>query len=319
MALYEKSNTAVRTPYGKTDWFQVKTGVRQGCVLSPLLFITYMDKITKDANPEDDTINELLFADDQSLLGNTEKTLQEHVNNLNERCKQFNMKIGTTKTEAMKISKTPGPLNITVDNNKMKQVEEFKYLGSIFTQDGKIDREIEARIKKANTVTYQLAPILAHDSVSMETKRQLINSIFTPTLCYQAQTWTMNKSHQSKINACEMKCLRKTLNITRRDKVRNEIVRQQVGTTPCLKHIEKQRIKWFGHLTRLPADSMPARAYNQRMDGHKGRGRPRKRWIDGVKETLKNNNISMEQAIEDTRRRRLHLPSTPKGTRGRKK
>ena len=41
------------------------------------------------------------------------------------------MKISATKTEAMKISKTPGPLNITADNNRMKQVEEFKYLGSV--------------------------------------------------------------------------------------------------------------------------------------------------------------------------------------------
>ena len=55
--LYEKSESAVRTTVGMTNWFPVTAGVRQGCVLSPLLFIIYMDEITKDANSQSDSIN----------------------------------------------------------------------------------------------------------------------------------------------------------------------------------------------------------------------------------------------------------------------
>ena len=216
----------------------------------------------------------------------------------------------------MKVSRNHGPLNIHVSSTPLKQVKEFKYLGSTFSENGSIDREIEMRTQKANSVTYQLAPLLSHPNISMDTKRQLITSIFIPTLCYQCQTWTLNKSHESKITACEMKCLRKTLNITRRDRQRNEKVRATVGTESCLHFIEKQRLKWFGHLSRMPPSQPASRAYNIKHSGYKGRGRPRKRWIEGVKETLRKHNIPVERASELAYYRKLHLHSTLDGNRG---
>jgi hypothetical protein len=59
-AMYANSRSAVRTPTGLSNWFEVMSGVRQGCVLSPLLFIIYMDRITRDANPDPESLNELL-------------------------------------------------------------------------------------------------------------------------------------------------------------------------------------------------------------------------------------------------------------------
>ena len=63
-AIYANSKSAVRTTSGTSDWFPVTSGVRQGCNLSPLLFVIYMDQITKEANPDPEALNELMFADD---------------------------------------------------------------------------------------------------------------------------------------------------------------------------------------------------------------------------------------------------------------
>ena len=55
------------------------------------------------------------------------------------------MKISTT------VSKRPDELDININGTQLKQTNEFKYLGSMFTKTGKLDREIETRCQKANT------------------------------------------------------------------------------------------------------------------------------------------------------------------------
>ena len=221
------------------------------------------------------------------------------------------MKISIGKTETMKVSRNPGPLRIHINNNSLRQVQEFKYLGSTFTEDGRLNREIETRVQKANNVSYQLAPLLKHPNIPMTTKLQMINTIFIPTLTYQCQTWTMNKTLEQRITTCEMRCLRRAVNKTRRDKIRNSVIREMVGTTDVMHHIEHQRIKWFGHLMRLPTQHPAQRAYIMKFNGNKARGRPRKTWSDGVKETLTAHGIPLTQALRLVAERRLFLPATP--------
>ena len=60
----------------------------------------------------------------------------EHTSSLNSTCEEYDMKISVNKTETMKVSRTPGTLNIKINDTNLKQVKEFKYLGSIFTEDG---------------------------------------------------------------------------------------------------------------------------------------------------------------------------------------
>ena len=173
--------------------------------------------------------------------------------------------------------------------------------------------------RKQNAVSYQLAPLLKHPSIPMSTKAKLINSIFLPTLTYQCQTWTLTKTLEQKITTCEMKCLRRAVNKTRRDKIRNEVIRDLVGATPALQHIEQQRIKWFGHLIRMLTNQPALRAYTSRYSGWKTRGRPRRRWSDSVADTLREHGMSLHQASRFAADRRLYLPATPTGTSGRKK
>ena len=84
-------------------------------------------------------------------------------------------------------------------------------------------------------------------------------SIFTPTLTYQHQTCTLAKRLERKIATC--------------DKNRNEKIREMAGTTPIQHHIDRQRIKWFGHLTRIDTNQLAHEAYNTRVSGYKTRGR----------------------------------------------
>ena len=95
--------------------------------------------------------------------------------------------------------------------------------------------EIENMIQKDNNVGYQLAPLRKHSDIPMETKSKIINSIFVPTLTYQCLTWTMTMT-------CEMRCLRKAVNKSRRDMIPNTKIREKVGTKSIHHHMQQQRI-----------------------------------------------------------------------------
>ncbi|XP_076057800.1 uncharacterized protein LOC143035112 [Oratosquilla oratoria] len=167
----------------------------------------------------------------------------------------------------MKVSRTPSNHKISIDGTPLKQVSEFMYLDCIFTEDGRLNREIETRVQKANSISYQLAPFLKHPNIPIETKVKLINSIFIPTLTYQYQTWTLTKSLERKITTCEMRCLRRAVNKTRRDMIRNITTIEMVGTTPVLHYIQRQKIRWFGHLTLLKPHQLASKAYNKKISG----------------------------------------------------
>ena len=147
-AIYANSMRTLRTSEGLTDWFDITSGVRQGCVLSPLFFIIYMDRITKDDNLEPEAHKELLVADDQSQVHESEERLQEHTSSLNSTCEEHDMKVSINKTETMKVSRTSVTRNININDTNFKFVKNLIYFGSIFAEDGRMNRGFENRAQK---------------------------------------------------------------------------------------------------------------------------------------------------------------------------
>ncbi|GFS15323.1 RNA-directed DNA polymerase from mobile element jockey [Elysia marginata] len=182
-----------------------------------------MDRIAQAANPDQECLNELLFADDQALFSPDKDTLQEHINQLNRQCEAHGMRINIKKTEAIIISRNKTTTAFNIEGNALLNATEFKYLSSIFTKYGRIDREIEVRCQKANSISYQLAPLLKHESIPIATKARLINSIFLTTLTYQCQTWPLTQGLKNKLVTCEMRCLRKAVELIRQDGIKSEM------------------------------------------------------------------------------------------------
>ena len=83
--LYAGQEATIRTGHGTTDWFQIGTGVRQGCILSPCLFNLYAEYIMRNAGLEETqagikfagrNINNLRYADDTTLMAESEEELK---------------------------------------------------------------------------------------------------------------------------------------------------------------------------------------------------------------------------------------------------
>jgi hypothetical protein len=109
------------------------------------------------------------------------------------------MKINIKKTEVMTISWSNKQIHLKIENEDIQRTNIFIYLDSIFTEDGKTDREIETRIRNANNVSYLLAPLLKHTEMYIPTKRQMIKCICIPMLCYKSPKGTLNQTQTQKI------------------------------------------------------------------------------------------------------------------------
>ena len=99
MAMYEEATTVVKTAYGNTEGFNVRVGVHQGSVLSPLLFVIVMEAITR--NMRTGLPWELLYADDLALLAEGEEELREKLIKWKDCLKAKGMKVNIGKTKWM--------------------------------------------------------------------------------------------------------------------------------------------------------------------------------------------------------------------------
>ena len=113
--LYTGQEATVRTGHGTTDWFQIGKGVHQGCILSPCLFNLYAEYIMRNSGVEEAqagikiagrNINSLRYADDTTLMAESEEDLKGLLMKVKEEHEKAGLKLNLQKTKIM----TPGPI-----------------------------------------------------------------------------------------------------------------------------------------------------------------------------------------------------------------
>uniref|UniRef100_A0A3P9I175 Reverse transcriptase domain-containing protein n=1 Tax=Oryzias latipes TaxID=8090 RepID=A0A3P9I175_ORYLA len=228
----------------KSDLFPVHFGLRQGCPLSPVLFIVFMDRISRRSQgPEgiwfgDHRISSLLFADDVVLLASSNRDLQRALGRFAAECEAAGMRVSTAKSEAMVLDRRKVACHLSVGGVSLPQVEEFKYLGVLFTSEGRSEREIGRRIGVASVVMRSLyRSVVVKRELSRKAKLSIYRSIYVPVLTYGHELWVMTERTRSRIQAAEMSFLRRVAGRSLRDRVRSSATRGELGVEPLLLHI----------------------------------------------------------------------------------
>ena len=108
--LYEGQEATLGTGHGTTDWFQIGKGVRQACILSPCLFNFYAEYFMRNAGLEETqagikivgrNINNLRYADDTTLVAESEEELKSLLLKVKEESEKVGLKLNTQKTKIM--------------------------------------------------------------------------------------------------------------------------------------------------------------------------------------------------------------------------
>lgn len=319
--LYVDLGATVKVSDSRSERISLKAGVKQGCVLSPLLFNIYLDFVIKNAisgwntragvhinrgerhmwsDPSEPTvfrrqqsgliIQALLYADDTALLATSHEELEEMLNYLHKCMTEWGLRISFEKTEAMAFGaaaeggKKWPPLK--VGDQQVNYVDKFKYLGSIFTSLGGDSTDCTTRISKAWACYHSLKKILKAKYLSVKTRIGVYKVTVMPTLLYGAESWVLCDEEVEKLEVVQMRMLRSILNVSLREKRTNPSIRQEAQVPPIRNKLAQLRLAWFGKVIQMDlATRWPVGVLCGSIWGKgnwRKKGRPPLRWTDLV-------------------------------------
>ena len=123
------------------------------------------------------------------------------------------MEISTEKTKLMTNNTSVINTEIKVNGQKLETVTNFKYLGSVITDEGP-KPEILSRIAQTTATLTRLKPVWIDKGISLSSKIRLMRALVTSIFMYACESWTLTAELQRRIQAIEMRCYRKILHIS---------------------------------------------------------------------------------------------------------
>ncbi|KAK3522185.1 hypothetical protein QTP70_027006, partial [Hemibagrus guttatus] len=461
--MYERSRTVVRCAVGQTEEFKVEVGLHQGSALSPFLFAIVMDQLSEEVRQESPWT--MMFADDILICSESREQVEEILERWRFALERRGMKVSRSKTEYMCVNEREGSGTVRLQGEKVKKVQEFKYLGSTVQSNGECGKEVKNPInsnikgskfslfgklancekykravhKRASQTTrpldqsisktaalvgcfrsavvsiYQkwskegtvvnrrqghgrprltdargerrlarlvrsnrratvaqiaeevnagsdrkvseytvyhsllrmgpqshrpvrvpmLTPVprrkcqqwayellllkllkklmlvLIESDSSLDSKLQarikgkVYRTVVRAAMLYGLETVSLRKRQESELEVAELKMLRFSLGVTRLDRIRNEYIRGTAHVGRLGDKVREARLRWFGHVQRRESEYIGRRMLDMELPGRRQRGRPKRRYMDGINEDMKLVGASVEDAEDRDRWREM--------------
>ena len=222
--------------------FEIRGGVKQGCVLAPTLFGIFFGMLLKHAfdtttegiylRTRSDgrlfnlarlraktqvrkvLIRDMLFAGDAAVVNHTQEELQSLVDCFSQACKDFGLTTSLKKTNVLGQD-TDAPPVITIDDYELDVVSQFTYIGYTITDNLSLDAEIDKMIGKAAlTIARLTARVWSSPKMSVKTKMAVYNACVISTLLYGSDTWTTYAGQERRLNTFHLRSIRRVLVIS---------------------------------------------------------------------------------------------------------
>ena len=322
--LHEGAAARVLGEGERSNPFEVHTGVRQGCVIAPVIFNMFMAAVfsvaKRNMNPEDcvpliyrldgsvfninrlkaatkvsrEQVIELQYADDAAVVGCCAGSLQRNLDILGRAYSRAGLAINTDKTEALSLLQpnVPQP-TFYADGTSMKNVDKFIYLGSVLNNRGNADDDVQRRVALASAAFGRLSKrVFLNKDLRIRTKVAVYRAVCLSILLYTSECWVLYRRHLKCLERFHMQCLQRILGLKWWDRVPHVEIRRRAAIEPISAIIAGRQLRWAGHVRRMPEDRLPRRIYyGELAGGGRRRGGPRKRHKDTLASNMRKANM----------------------------
>ena len=203
----------------------------------------------------------------------------------------WGLTVSTSKTKVLIVGRNAeseaAVLDLHVRGVAIDVVHKFKYLGSMFTSDARLDTEISHRIASASVAWHSLkAHVWSSKYLTLARKVLIFRSVVLSVLLYGCESWPVLKSHLNRLEVFQLNCLRFLCGFTWRDKRSNDSVRTLCKLPSLDQVVTHRRLRWLGHTARMSQDRLPYQCMFGQLSGTQAKGKPRDTWQSTVYKDL---------------------------------
>jgi hypothetical protein len=328
-ALHEGMRSAVCCAGERSVEFEVNVGVRQGCVLAPVLFNIFLAMVMKliyrridppaigvavrhrqDGNlfnlrrlkaatkTNISVITDLQYADDAALVSHTPEGLQRCLDAVSATYSEAGLVVNTVKTEVLQQPSNPGTpsAEFRTMNTTLTNTHDFRYLGSVVTDRVDLSREIHRRIALASASFGRLSTrVFYNHDLRLTTKMAVFRAVCVSILLYGCESWTLYRAQVRKLESFYTSCLQKILGLRWWHRIPHSDIRRRLQAPPLESLLLSRQLRWLGHVVRMPHERLPRQvAYGELAVGRRSVGGQKRRYKDHIKAGLKACNIPPE-------------------------
>jgi len=215
------------------------------------------------------SINNLRYADDTTLMAESEEELKSLLMKVKEKSEKVGFKLNIQKTKIMASSPI---ISWQIDGGTVGTKSDFIFLGSKITADGDCSHEIKRHLLLGRKVMTKQGSILKSKDITWPTKVHLVKAMVFPVVVYECESWTIKKAEHRRIDAFELWCWRRLLRVPWTARRSTLSILKEISPGCSLERLLlKLRRQYFGHLMRR-ADSFEKTLMLGKIEGRRRRG-----------------------------------------------
>ena len=191
-------------------------------------------------------INNLRYADDTTLMAESEEELKSLLMKVEEESEKVGLKLNVQKTKIMAF----GPITSwEIDGETVETVADFIFGGSKITADGDCSHDIKRHLLLGRKVMTNLDSIFRSRDITLSTKVCLVKAIVFLGVMYGCESWTIKKAECRKVDAFELWCWRRLLRVPWIARRSNQSIPKEISPGISLEGMMlKLKLQYFGHL-----------------------------------------------------------------------